>query len=647
MSTFVKKWHLGWFLLTVVAGACTGPEPGPAPSLEEAETAHIQLDLKRTGRVLEAVLNDEASSAEDRAVALERLAVLDWRFYLDNDRARDRLQQADGLGLERVETSLARARLETAAGNYRDAQLASRQAIAMADTRTEVKEARIAFARATMREALSQLTGTAPARENASGDLDVSLLREASDMMGEILEAEPGLLAPSSLQLGLALTLEDGPRALTAWRLYYRVPPGEPVDGLFREAGATLERILPGWEDRPLSRSERGSLVLALADSRFFDFAELLALDHRVRAAEGIDGIPAIQDVLPYAVYVRKVTAASDEHYRRTALGSGSMGEYSEAFDRAARELWNTLHFPTDKPRYTRKDFDAEVDRRFGARIRLHRTSSYYNLWMGHRGVDEKRRIEQYGHQADIRFVQLDFMVSKSYQSWFWDGRQAHGGWADESTITQVRGPYADDGFEAWEKLNDPQVSEKFQEEIREKTAADEFVAAENPYAYLEGLHLRLESKTYSLLLDSLTARGLEGSDLQLAFIEELEGRVWESSIFAHEGRHLIDRRIGRGIAGWLRPNSEGEFRAKLSEIAFAPDPYIGLIGGIINRNTGDRTAHGQANERLMKGIVAWMAEHAEELPGLDSSRPLLPQLDLLKADQIRAIFRSMDPLAR
>ncbi len=30
----------------------------------------------------------------------------------------------------------------------------------------------------------------------------------------------------------------------------------------------------------------------------------------------------------------------------------------------------------------------------------------------------------------------------------------------------------------------------------------------------------------------------------------------------------------------------------------------------------------------------SWMAEHSEEIPGLDSSRPLLPQLDLLEADQ-------------
>ncbi len=61
MSTFVKKWHLVWFILTIAAG-CTGPKSDPASSIGEAEAAHIRPDL------LEAVLNDEASSAEERAV---------------------------------------------------------------------------------------------------------------------------------------------------------------------------------------------------------------------------------------------------------------------------------------------------------------------------------------------------------------------------------------------------------------------------------------------------------------------------------------------------------------------------------------------------------------------------------------------------
>ena len=41
------------------------------------------------------------------------------------------------------------------------------------------------------------------------------------------------------------------------------------------------------------------------------------------------------------------------------------------------------------------------------------------------------------------------------------------------------------------------------------------------------------------------------------------------------------------------------------------------------------------------------MDEHAGDILGLDRERPLLPQLDLLTNDQLRAAFRSMDPLAR
>ena len=48
-----------------------------------------------------------------------------------------------------------------------------------------------------------------------------------------------------------------------------------------------------------------------------------------------------------------------------------------------------------------------------------------------------------------------------------------------------------------------------------------------------------------------------------------------------------------------------------------------------------------------MRGLVAWMREHGSDIGGLDLARPLLPQFDLLTDEQIRAAFRSMDPLAR
>jgi hypothetical protein len=41
------------------------------------------------------------------------------------------------------------------------------------------------------------------------------------------------------------------------------------------------------------------------------------------------------------------------------------------------------------------------------------------------------------------------------------------------------------------------------------------------------------------------------------------------------------------------------------------------------------------------------MQTHAGEIAQLDPDAPLLPQLDKLTDDQLRAAFRSMDPLAK
>ena len=56
---------------------------------------------------------------------------------------------------------------------------------------------------------------------------------------------------------------------------------------------------------------------------------------------------------------------------------------------------------------------------------------------------------------------------------------------------------------------------------------------------------------------------------------------------------------------------------------------------------------HGRANRRIYKGLVEWMAGHADAITGLDAKAPLLPQLDKLTDDQLKAAMRAMDPLAK
>lgn len=48
----------------------------------------------------------------------------------------------------------------------------------------------------------------------------------------------------------------------------------------------------------------------------------------------------------------------------------------------------------------------------------------------------------------------------------------------------------------------------------------------------------------------------------------------------------------------------------------------------------------------MVLALVAGMEAHADEISGLNSSRSLLPQLDLLTNEQLRTAARSMDPLA-
>ena len=152
---------------------------------------------------------------------------------------------------------------------------------------------------------------------------------------------------------------------------------------------------------------------------------------------------------------------------------------------------------------------------------------------------------------------------------------------------------------------------------------------------------MRLYDQGIQQVLKQVRRENQSAEELRLAFLEEIERAKQESSIFAHEGRHLIDRRSRViPVAAWKK-----EFNAKLSEVAFAPHPRISL-GSIFSSNIGDRSdAHGTANGKIMKGIVDWMNRHRLEIEGLDSDRPLLPQFDKLSDEQIREVFQSMDPL--
>ncbi len=608
-------------------------------SLVAADRAFSSHDIGRAAKLYRKVAASD--TGETRAKARIRLALLEWRFYGQDGKAQGLLRQVIRNGEESSDAWAMISRLDAHGGRFADARRAGLQALLDADLDTQATRARLLWAKA----AIDEIEASA-AHPEISPKVSSNEVESVAKML---VQHNPGDLAASRVLLRAALLNRDGGAALEAWQSYYRVPPGgEPYD-LLRVPYATLQKILPEWDGSNPAINTK--LVLALGGSRFFHEARLVASHYRTAKDDRED----VSQLLAYADLIRSVRSLTDDYYRKLAIGRGNGDAWLKALSNEFAARWHSLRIPGHAPvvpadanmhtlqkayETSRSAIEKALGPRFGTYINVGTTAGYLDLHMGHEVSRSERVVKQYGHQAKVTLILLDSMVSNGFESWAWDFRSQHGGWANSSGIYQVRPAYAKGPVRDWEQLTNPRQREKWDEEIARESASDEAIAAENPYAYLPGLRGRLKRASLESLLSRLRSRGLKGAGLRTAFLRELEAAIRDSSIFAHEGRHVIDKQLG------ITSNVELEFRAKLSELAFAQLPRLALSNSILAANLGDKTPHGQANLRVIRALVGWMNHHRGEIGGLDPSKPLPPQLDLLTPDQLRAAARSADPLA-
>jgi len=379
-----------------------------------------------------------------------------------------------------------------------------------------------------------------------------------------------------------------------------------------------------------------------LRTSAFFDLAALIADDDRFADRASYLAQPYVADTFGYAQMMTKLQSLTDGYYRDLANRKADATAWQGAVMTAARELWSRLDFQGVRPPFDLEAFRAELARRFATYASIGQTGEVVDLHYGHIFADDPRAIEQYGRKATIRRVALDRMLSNGYESWVWDGRQAHGGWAGKGRVYLVRPGYADGSLAEWRLLTEPSVRAEREELIARLTVGDDDIARADPSAFLPGLAQRLEWQGQNAILDELRAAGVPPGDLKGRFIVEHDRVRLDASFYAHEGRHVLDKlAFGKQLS-----DEELEFRAKLSEVAFSEHARLNF-GSILNANMGDPTSpHGRANKRVASGLLAWMEAHRTAIPGLDPARPLFPQFDKLTDDQMREAARSMDPWA-
>ncbi|MEO8587520.1 MAG: hypothetical protein ABI584_15245 [Acidobacteriota bacterium] len=629
-------------LLLSGGAACAAPKDPdiPSPAVQAARREAQSGDFAAARRSLSAILASDAARPQDREDAGAELAHIEWRIDGRPDAARTRLLALIPAAVRKVDPLLLLSRMERTLGNFDAGRSAARQALARAERREDRENAATSLAKALVEESV---LASREGKAEAFGDASRARLGEGLDLVKTLVHEGPGLLAPSEVLLDAALLLDDGPAALEAWRSYFTAA-GTADSGLLAAARSALTELLPRWRGPAASRGDREALVRALLESRFFTEAVIVAKDPRAPDKDRVTDLPWVRDLVAYEACIRDLRDTTDLYYRDVARGKGDANAWGKALTSRTEALWKSLSWPDGAPRFDRKLLDGRPDNllaeRFGTLIASGKTGGVPNLHMGHRVVDERRTAEQYGRRAEIRFIALDAMVSNGYETWRWDGRGAHGGWGSTGLIVQVRPAYAEGALRDWLELTDAGARSRADARLAEESLRDVERAAKDPYAWLPGLALRLRRQGQLAILEALRAKGLSGAALRAAFVGEADRAVIESSIFAHEGRHAIDAQFEK-----IGDGATLEYRAKLSEIAFAPVPRL-AFGGIIDESIGNATPHGQANLKLMKGLVSFMDTHRAGLSRLDPSQPLLCQLDLLTDDQLRAAARSLDPMA-
>jgi hypothetical protein len=383
------------------------------------------------------------------------------------------------------------------------------------------------------------------------------------------------------------------------------------------------------------ARKARHAYV-ALVDSKLFQPAALIATCGALASSS-----PSAEsrEIVAYARFLRDATHATNVYYRNVGLGHADVAAYRAKLDSLGIRLWPHLEWSGSEPAYDLRALELDAERRFDLVANMGNTGSVVDLHAGHRISTESRDVVQYGKRAHLTFSVLDGMISDGYQTWAWDGRAAHGGWASATEIIQVRDGYAEGPLKAWHALTDPAIIARNAKTLARDSAADIARARTKEIAYFASVDERLRRDVRAALLDSLRGGGLTGRELELAFVRTYGDDVDESSIFVHEGRHAIDKILK--IADSSAKNLE--YQAKLSELAFAPLPKLALAG-ILGANTGDDTPHGIADARLMRELLAWMRHHGFSEGA--SELPLPLQIPKLTDAQIRAVSRSLDPLA-
>ena len=623
------------FILLVLFSACSSfgqSNAGGVGDIVSARRAYNAAKHELAYQQFESIWKDSEAVEADRLEAGRHLVKMNWRLYDNHKKAHKLLDKLEKEASELGKAFALRSRLFADENELEKAIVAARKGVSLSVGEAELLKAVLAYGTAVLALSAEELNETG----NLSANM-IETLTVAQRQLADWLTDKPDNFYLARLQLGHALLLGKGEEALSAWRLFFRLNEVSQVHpSLIAEPNA-FELALRSWQGS-VAETKAKVLIKGLAESGFIDCAMLVK--QMAFARESHDD-PEISALEHYATYLDRLDATVKHFYKGTVRGEVDVYDLNKAFNEDSEWLWNQMIWRGSRPKYSRSAFIKEVRKRYKGLILFNTVDSFYGLHVGQIILDDKRIIRQYGQEAEFQYTLIEHALTNGYVTWFTDGENAVGGWASSTgAFVQVRTGLNSKVTELWAMLEDPVERKKMAEQVARMSQGEEARARKNPYAYLPGLQFRLILEDSRAVVDSLRATGLSGNALRYTFISYMESMAEAAKIYAHEGRHSIDMKYK-----YQTGSANLEYTAKLSEIYFADRPFF-MLGTLISSNLGNGTAHGDANLRLIKGIVGWMEANQSKIEGFDPTKPTLPQVGKMTAAQLKQAVRSLDPLA-
>jgi hypothetical protein len=604
-------------------------------TIKAAVTAYNQFRLKESRVIFEKIGQSKNANVCDRVEALYNLGLQDWKIFRNYSGSEQRIQSCLLLNCQKARSYILLGQIDLEVLHFSRALSFADKAILISNNETDKLNSFLLKAQIIYNQNLLLI------KKNMMPDTENLLL--ASKELKYILARQPGRPAPAELLLGISLLLKNGPDAFSAWKSYFFISSDSNTNRALQNSYAILHSILSGWYKKDLSNAERDLLVKAFAGSQFYDHAELLA-SSRLFGESTLVITPEIRRILKFEIYIKDVEKIDNTFYPKIAAGLKNYDSaYAKAMEVAARKLWPILDKRNTTVNYNEDDFFTQIETKFGAEGYMGTTVGYFSLLLGLIVHDELKEINQYGLKATFRYIAISRLISKDFTSWY--GATNVGGWGTDSCIYQVRDAYLQEPFARLSWVTDSAAYKQITNQIAESKKRDAVICRMDKFAEPTFLSLSLKLNASEQLFDSLHQAGLSSDALYLAFISETMRLNVESTVFAHEGRHAIDQLYFKAQFDSMTQD-ERELRAKYSEIIFSSKPKLALTGSILGGDLDSNTIHGKANLRLRKTIERWMELHKSEVVGLDSSQPMLMQLDLLTDQQLRELCISADPLS-